>query len=57
MNMKKIYQTPATDVVKVELQNMVAASPNQIEKIESTEYTGESNFELLSRRKGFWDED
>ena len=48
--MKKIYETPAVQVVTVELQNMVAASP-EISKGGS--YSGQS---IESRDFDDWDE-
>ena len=51
--MKKIYQTPATKVVNIELQQMIANSPDSINV--SGSYNGSA---IQSRRGGsVWNDD
>jgi hypothetical protein len=55
--MKKIYFAPKTTIVKVQLQQMIAASPgNQVLDKDSTPVSSES--EIGSRGfSGIWDDD
>ena len=56
--MKKIYFAPQTDIVKVELSNIMAASPLSIDgdsgsgKLQNT--TGDGG---VFSRGGFWDDE
>lgn len=59
--MKKTYIIPTTNVVKVELQHIIAASLTGITESGGstvlTEEEAENGADGMSRRRSFWDDD
>ena len=55
--MKKTYQNPETNIVKVQMAQMIAASPDGFKGTLGTESEGGDGSGALSRRGGLWDDD
>ena len=58
--MKKTYQNPETNIVKVQMAQMIAASDQQPQGFNGTlgtESEGGDGSGALSRRGGLWDDD
>lgn len=53
--MKKVYMNPATVIVKIETQQMIASSPTDVDLSEERQNPGDSSASRQGR--GFWEDE